>query len=358
MSGRALGYERGFGPVSVDARKPTVSVNRLEGNVCELVLSGTDPSVANALRRVMISEVPCLAIAQVDVLENTSVLPDEFIAHRLGMIPIQYKDEGDIERDFALDDPWSTDEVDEVTIVLNVRNDGSPKRVVTSRDLRVVPKTTHHQKVDIAHAASVAEEALLRVREEDGSETPARIVICKLGPHQHLSVQCSAKLGIGKLHAKWSPATVAMRYGVELRVNSESVDQLTMEQRQDFIDRTPRGLFQLEEDGSLLIRDEAKATNVDEIMRVGRELAKKGAEPLVDARERTDRVIFDVETNGSLTALQVVRSALRRLQAKLTEVRKEVAASDGTDLLPRDEDTSGYVSSRSGAGSVSGWSDA
>lgn len=48
-----------------------------------------DAPIANALRRIMIAEVPTMAIEKVFVTNNTSVIPDEVLVHRMGLIPIQ-----------------------------------------------------------------------------------------------------------------------------------------------------------------------------------------------------------------------------------------------------------------------------
>ena len=49
---------------------------------------GVDPPLANALRRILISEIPTIAIDIVNLYQNTSVIPDEVLCHRLGLIPI------------------------------------------------------------------------------------------------------------------------------------------------------------------------------------------------------------------------------------------------------------------------------
>lgn len=85
-------FVNGFGEPKQDElsyqRKSEIRVRELKDDYLKLELRGTDPSVANALRRIMLAEVPTLAIDLVFIEVNTSVLDDEFLAHRLGLIPI------------------------------------------------------------------------------------------------------------------------------------------------------------------------------------------------------------------------------------------------------------------------------
>ena len=66
-----------------------VEVLELEGEVLRLLVRGVDTAFVNTLRRIMISEVPCMAVEEVGIVENSSVLNDEFLAHRIGLVPLK-----------------------------------------------------------------------------------------------------------------------------------------------------------------------------------------------------------------------------------------------------------------------------
>ena len=62
---------------------------RAEGDEMEFDSVGVDASFASALRRVLIAEVPTMAIEYVFIKDNTSVIPDEVLSHRLGLVPLR-----------------------------------------------------------------------------------------------------------------------------------------------------------------------------------------------------------------------------------------------------------------------------
>ena len=70
---------------------PGIEIQELTNDFIKFRLINTDLSVANAIRRIMISEVPTLAIEIVEIENNTSIIHDEYIVHRLGLVPLHHK---------------------------------------------------------------------------------------------------------------------------------------------------------------------------------------------------------------------------------------------------------------------------
>ena len=159
-----------------------VRVQEEKDNSVSLSLEGVDRSYANAVRRFCISEVPSMAIDDVVILENSSVLYDETLAHRLGMIPIKT----DLER-----------------YVLPEKCDcGSPLGCNKCRVLFVLEATGKERVSTVLSGDLVSEDREIR----PVSET---IPIVKLAHGQTIKLEAYARLGKGKEHAKWQACTIA-----------------------------------------------------------------------------------------------------------------------------------------------------
>ena len=68
-----------------------ITIINIDQEEMEIVFDiiGVEAPLVNALRRILISEVPTIAIEKVTLHQNTSVIPDEVLCHRLGLIPIK-----------------------------------------------------------------------------------------------------------------------------------------------------------------------------------------------------------------------------------------------------------------------------
>ncbi|XP_077351353.1 DNA-directed RNA polymerases I and III subunit RPAC1 isoform X4 [Festucalex cinctus] len=66
-----------------------VDIAELTENLMEFDMVGIDAAIANAFRRILLAEVPTMAIERVLIYNNTSIIQDEVLAQRLGLIPIK-----------------------------------------------------------------------------------------------------------------------------------------------------------------------------------------------------------------------------------------------------------------------------
>ncbi|XP_062345164.1 DNA-directed RNA polymerases I and III subunit RPAC1 isoform X2 [Cinclus cinclus] len=141
-----------------------VDVIREEEDTLEFDMVGIDAAIANAFRRILLAEVPTMAVEKVFVYNNTSIVQDEILAHRLGLIPIRA-------------DPR----------LFEYRNQ------VYSKHMTWVP---------LGNQTDLFPDADFRPVHDD-------ILIALLRPGQEIDVLMHCVKGIGKDHAKFSPVATA-----------------------------------------------------------------------------------------------------------------------------------------------------
>ena len=145
-------------------------------------LKGIPLQYANALRRVCLNGVPVFAIDTVDIIENTSVLPDEGLAHRLGLIPLKT----DLSR---FNEPSKCD--------CQSESGCSNCRVLLVLDSEKSEET----RTVLSNELSSEDDTVKPVSE--------KIPIIQLAPGQQIKIECYARLGRGTEHAKWNSANIS-----------------------------------------------------------------------------------------------------------------------------------------------------
>ena len=136
-------------------------------------LKGIPLQYANALRRICLNGVPIYAIDTVDMMINSSVLADEGIAHRLGLIPLKTELSA-VEQD---------NDSDKIMFTLD-SGETNETRTVLSGELK-------------------SQDSIVKPISDN-------IPIVTLAPGQRLKFEAYARLGRGTEHAKWNSANVSV----------------------------------------------------------------------------------------------------------------------------------------------------
>jgi len=248
----------------------------------DFTLTNVDLAFANSLRRTILAEVPTMAIDLVEVEANTSVLPDEFIAHRLGLIPLNSKHIEDVlyTRDCDCDQYC---ENCSVTLTMNARCSGGDRMIVYARDLVVAEPRPNEW---VGNPVITDDEGL-------GS------VICKLRKGQEVRMKCIAKKGIAKEHAKWAPtAAVGFEYDPHNKLK-----HLDYWYEEDPLKEWP-------------LTDNAKLED-----------APQDGEPF-NYEASPSQFFYGLESVGNLEPDAVVQQGIKVMQQKLAAVLQELTGTD------------------------------
>ncbi len=247
-------------------------------DVVKFVLEGATPAFANALRRIMISEVPTLAVDWIDVHENSSVLFDEMIAHRVGLIPLKF-------------DPAKLNLPDECSC--------EGKGCALCQVVFVVEKS----------GPCMVYSGDMKSSNKDVKPTSPDFPIVELLENQKIKFEAIARLGKGAEHAKWQAAIASYQYYPELEVDYKRVGDL-----KKCASECPKGVLQIK-NGKLVLANPEKC-----------DLCRKCEEVCEGVRIKgnPNKFIFRVESVSGLEPEYIVSKAAEILEKKAEEFMKKV----------------------------------
>ncbi|KAF1949420.1 DNA-directed RNA polymerases I and III subunit RPAC1 [Byssothecium circinans] len=182
-------------------------------------LVGLDASIANAFRRILIAEIPSLAIEDVFIFQNTSIVQDEVLAHRLGLIPLcsdrerLRKMQWYIKPAEGEEDPEGLTDYNTVVFHLKMtcewKEDGLEKAAKGETDPNELYINHSVYARDLIWAPHGKQESEWVDDPEHPRAVHPKILIAKMRPGQELDIRMHAYKGIGQDHAKFSPVATA-----------------------------------------------------------------------------------------------------------------------------------------------------
>ncbi|KAL7411707.1 DNA-directed RNA polymerase [Mrakia frigida] len=287
-----------------------VKIDSISGTTCEFDLIGVDSSIANAIRRVMISEVPAIAIEEVYVYNNTSIVQDEVLSQRLGLIPLKVDP-----RKMTMIGPGDVPN-DQNTMVfkLFVKCERNREAVKGETD---PSKLYHNENVysrDIIWAAAGRQTVMFE--DEAPAPTVGDILIAKLRPGQAIELDLHAVKGIGKDHAKFSPvATASYRLLPHIIITSPIPPEDVVEFQGLFAPGVIGiGPDPITKKKTALVKNPRKDTVSREVLRHDKFKDK------VELTRIRDHFIFSVESLGAYQPEELLPEAIKVLMEKIDSV--------------------------------------
>lgn len=304
----------------IDAKenpKHQIEIMQLTRTEMYFVLSNSNAAMANALRRIMLSEVPTLAIDVVNVYENTSAFHDEFIAHRLGLVPIDSRnvDRYEFREKCNCKETCSKCTI-EYTIEVKCSNN-LPNISVTHYDIQPVD-----QSPGIPLPIRLAKKRNNKIKKQP-------IPIVTLSSNQALHMKLVATKGIGKMHAKWIPGTVSYRIHHNLLIKHDQINKLSNENKLALANSLNKDCYTLNEntesgETELTLNDKMSVVMAENCIQVLKEMGYKDLIKIV-----YDETIFHfkIESSGSMPPPQILEMAMNVLEEKLSTLEPHIKQS-------------------------------
>lgn len=298
-----------------------------QGHEIRILISETDASQVNAIRRALIADVPKLAITRVDfsqgvnqdnkgeVVESVNVLPDEVLAHRLAMIPIPTaQDEGLV---------FPNECVNCMDVV--EKDKGCPMCQVLYTLSARGPSSDSDEELKTVYAGDITtiSDPVFDIRDEH-----KQIPLTVLSKGQFLEFYAFAVLGRGRDHAKWSPvAAVGFRpHRIAVLNNQKKASVLF-----DLGLTTTDG----KAINAKLFGKDKKITNINHVMDLENALHQVGEgtgrdndfDGAITLETVDGAYVFTYETDGSLDPVMAFNMALDELKNRFNALSEDLSSA-------------------------------
>ncbi len=265
-----------------------IQVLSRQDNSIRFMVSGISTVFANALRRAMMAEVPVMAIEDCMIVENSSVLFDEIVSHRLGLIPL-------------------TTDLDSY----NLPDECSCKAELGCTQCRA----------SLSLEAEAGQESRYVFSSELNSEDPrirpasGSIPIVKLAPGQKIRLEAYARLGRGGEHSKWQPVSACgYKYLPKFFIDSAKCTGCG-----ECVKICPKQVLELEQ-GKAVVKRELECTLCGDCAKS----CPEKPNPPIKVGWDEETYIFYVESTGSLAPDRVVMAAGNLLRKKVLTLEEQM----------------------------------
>jgi DNA-directed RNA polymerases I and III subunit RPAC1 len=295
-------------------KKFRIKINKLSDEEVQFDMVGADAPLANALRRILIAEIPTMAIERVNLYQNTSIIPDEVLVHRLGLIPIHA-------------DPRKFEWCDEHDRSVAANTAAFSLQVECKRKKNAsayAPAEEHFENGVVLSSALKWEPQGSQAR--DFADDPIRpvhddIIVAKLRPGQVIEAELLCVKGLGATHTKWSAvATAAYRLLPDVIINKPFFD----EEADKLKACCPTDVFDIEDMGNqrrAVVARPRNCTMCRECIRNPRDKLQR--DDIILTRVK-DHFIFSIESVGQYKAPELLKQALLVLKNKCNRMLKEL----------------------------------
>jgi DNA-directed RNA polymerase subunit D len=255
-----------------------IEIREKDDEKAVFVIEGVDDTFINTIRRICLVEIPTFAIEDVNIYKNDAKMFDEVLAHRLGLIPIAT----DLDS-YVMPSECDCESRCEKCSVSFLLKEKGPK-IVYSKDLK----------------------------SDDPVVKPVydTIPIVRLQEGEDVELEAIAELGLGSEHAKWQATTTCgYKYYPKIEIDESKLTNL-----EEYVEECPRKVLTLEGDNLVVNNIENCST-----CRTCQRLSQKDDDAIVVDFEE-NKYIFKIETDGSLTPLEVLTIACDILSEKADNI--------------------------------------